>query len=106
MNNIEQSIYELLLNELIMIETHYLNYAIYRLIRQIAGLSSNPTWLAAERLPASVFKTTTQIMKFSVNTVATSGARLGQLSDFIRIPNAVLETPYLLLHTRVRNLKI
>jgi len=40
------------------------------------------------------------MMKFTINTVATSGARLGLLSDLVRIPDAVLETPYLLLHTR------
>nr|CAG4641808.1 EOG090X08JG [Eurycercus lamellatus] len=39
-------------------------------------------------------------MKFTVNVVTKSGARLGSLSDFIRIPDLVLETPYLLLHTR------
>jgi len=39
-------------------------------------------------------------MKFAVNSVTASGARLGLLTDFIRIPNVALETPYLLLHTR------
>jgi len=39
-------------------------------------------------------------MKFTINNVATSGARLGLLSDLSRIPDTVLETPYLLLHTR------
>lgn len=46
------------------------------------------------------------MMKFTINTVATSGARLGLLSDLVRIPDAVLETPYLLLHTRVRHFQI
>nr|CAG4642609.1 EOG090X08JG [Evadne anonyx] len=40
------------------------------------------------------------MMKFTINNVASSGARLGLLSDLVRIPDAVLETPYLLLHTR------
>lgn len=39
-------------------------------------------------------------MKFNVTSVAKS-ARFGCLSDFSRIPEAVLETPLLLLHTRV-----
>ena len=40
-------------------------------------------------------------MKFTVDLVAKSTARLGSLSEFNRIPEAVLETPLLLLHTRV-----
>lgn len=40
-------------------------------------------------------------MKFTVSLVAKSSARLGSLSEFTRIPEAVLETPLLLLHTRV-----
>ena len=40
-------------------------------------------------------------MKFAVNLVAESSARLGSLSEFARIPEAVFETPLLLLHTRV-----
>jgi len=43
------------------------------------------------------------MMKFTINNVATSGARLGLLSDLSRIPDTALETPYLLLHTRVRD---
>nr|CAH0106682.1 unnamed protein product [Daphnia galeata] len=39
-------------------------------------------------------------MKFAVNLVAESSARLGSLSEFARIPEAVFETPLLLLHTR------
>lgn len=41
-------------------------------------------------------------MKFTVSLVAKSTARLGSLAEFTRIPEAVLETPLLLLHTRVR----
>lgn len=40
-------------------------------------------------------------MKFTVNSVAKSGGRLGLLTDFLRIPDASFETPFLLLHTRV-----
>nr|CAG4651094.1 EOG090X08JG [Simocephalus serrulatus]SVE94321.1 EOG090X08JG [Simocephalus serrulatus] len=39
-------------------------------------------------------------MKFSVTSVAKSTARLGSLTEFPRIPEVVLETPFLLLHTR------
>nr|SVE82567.1 EOG090X08JG [Daphnia magna] len=39
-------------------------------------------------------------MKFTVSLVAKSSARLGSLSEFTRIPEAVLETPLLFLHTR------
>nr|CAG4634875.1 EOG090X08JG [Alona affinis] len=39
-------------------------------------------------------------MKFTVNAVAKSGARIGSLTEFARIPHMVLDTPYLLLHTR------
>lgn len=40
-------------------------------------------------------------MKFTVNSVAKSSARFGLLTELQRIPEAVLETPMLLLHTRV-----
>ncbi|XP_046443212.1 queuine tRNA-ribosyltransferase accessory subunit 2-like [Daphnia pulex] len=39
-------------------------------------------------------------MKFAVSLVAESSARLGSLTEFARIPEAVFETPLLLLHTR------
>nr|CAG4643306.1 EOG090X08JG [Ilyocryptus agilis] len=39
-------------------------------------------------------------MKFTVSAVAQSSARIGSLTGFARIPNVVLETPLLLLHTR------
>ncbi|EFX84389.1 hypothetical protein DAPPUDRAFT_314661 [Daphnia pulex] len=39
-------------------------------------------------------------MKFAVYLVAESSARLGSLTEFARIPEAVFETPLLLLHTR------
>ena len=42
-------------------------------------------------------------MKFTIHKVAKTGARLGALTDFKRIPDAMLETPLLLLHTRVTN---
>ena len=40
-------------------------------------------------------------MKFAVYLVAESSARLGSLTEFARIPEAVFEIPLLLLHTRV-----
>ncbi|EFX83199.1 hypothetical protein DAPPUDRAFT_315962 [Daphnia pulex] len=39
-------------------------------------------------------------MKFAVYLVAESSVRLGSLTEFARIPEAVFEIPLLLLHTR------
>nr|CAG4636286.1 EOG090X08JG [Eubosmina coregoni]SVE69881.1 EOG090X08JG [Eubosmina coregoni] len=39
-------------------------------------------------------------MKFTINSVAKSGGRIGLLSDLLRLPEASFETPFLLLHTR------